>query len=73
MKYSIDRIEGKIAILESLTTKEQKEILSNILYRKIDNTTFFIYEKIYFAIIIADKEPTSNMRLVLMKFISHFN
>ena len=45
MKYSIDRIEGKIAILESLTTKEQKEVLLEVLPSNIQEGTILIYEK----------------------------
>ena len=45
MKYSIDRIEGKIAILESLTTEEQKEVLLEVLPSNIQEGTILIYEK----------------------------
>ena len=45
MKYSIDRIEGKIAILESLTTEEQKEVLLEVLPYNIQEGTILIYEK----------------------------
>ena len=44
MKYSIDRIEGKIAILESLTTEEQKEVLLEVLPSNIKEGTILTYE-----------------------------
>ena len=44
MKYSVDRIEGNIAILESLTTKEQKEVNIEVLPTDIKEGTILSYE-----------------------------
>lgn len=48
MKYAIDRIEGHIAILESLSSKEQKEVLLELLPSNIKEGTILTYEnKVY--------------------------
>jgi hypothetical protein len=44
MKYAVDRIEGNIAILESLTTKEQKEVNIEVLPTDIKEGTILSYE-----------------------------
>jgi hypothetical protein len=44
MKYSVDKIEGNIVILESLSTKEQKEVLLEVLPSNIKEGTILTYE-----------------------------
>ena len=44
MKYVVDRIEENIAILESLSTKEQKEVLLEVLPSNIKEGTILTYE-----------------------------
>lgn len=43
MKYSIDRIEDDIAILEDITTKEKKEVKLRLLPKNIVDGSILIY------------------------------
>ena len=44
MKYSVDRIENNIAILENLDTKELIEVEVTILPQNIKESNILIYE-----------------------------
>lgn len=43
MKYSVDRIENDIAILEDITTKEKKEVKLRLLPKNIVDGSILIY------------------------------
>ena len=49
MKYVVDRIEENIAILESLSTKEQKEVLLEVLPSNIKKGIILTYENNIFT------------------------
>lgn len=44
MKYSVDKIEENIVTLESLDTKEKKEVLLEVLPSNIKEGTILTYE-----------------------------
>lgn len=44
MKYAVDKIESNIVTLESLDTKEKKEVLLDILSSNIKEGTILTYE-----------------------------
>lgn len=44
MKYSVDRIEGNIIILQNLESKEMKEIDKDILDFEVNDGDIIIYE-----------------------------
>ena len=44
MKYSVDKIEENIVTLESLDTKEKKEVLLEVLPNNIEEGTILIYK-----------------------------
>lgn len=44
MKYVVDKIEGNITTLESLDTKEKKEVLLEVLPSNIKEGTILTYE-----------------------------
>ena len=44
MKYSVDKIEENIVTLESLDTKEKKEVLLEVLPSNIKEGTIITYE-----------------------------
>lgn len=44
MKYSIDRIENSIAVLENIDTKEIKEVDVSLLPENIKESNIVIYE-----------------------------
>ncbi len=43
MKYSVDRIENDIAILEDISTKEKKEVMLKFLPKNIKDGSILIY------------------------------
>ena len=48
MKYAVDKIEENIVTLESLDTKEKKEVLLEVLPSNIKEGTILTYEnKVY--------------------------
>lgn len=49
MKYVVDKIEGNITILESLDTKEKKEVLLEVLPPNIKEGTILTYENNIFT------------------------
>ena len=44
MKYAVDKIEENIVVLESLDTKEKKEVLLEVLPKDIKEGTILTYE-----------------------------
>ena len=44
MKYVVDKIEGNITIIESLDTKEKKEVFLEVLPSNIKEGTILTYE-----------------------------
>ena len=49
MKYVVDKIEGNITIIESLDTKEKKEVLLEVLPSNIKEGTILTYENNIFT------------------------
>ena len=66
MKYSVDRIENDIAILEDITTKEKIEINVNYLPKKIKEGT--ILEKKDDSFIIDEEEENIIRKRIMEKF-----
>lgn len=66
MKYSVDRIENDIAILEDITTKEKIEINVNYLPKKIKEGT--ILEKKDDSFIIDEEEENVRRKRIMEKF-----
>ena len=66
MKYSVDRIENDIAILEDITTKEKIEINVNYLPKKIKEGT--ILEKKDDSFIIDEDEENIIRKRIMEKF-----
>ncbi len=66
MKYSVDRIENDIAILEDITTKEKIEINVNYLPKKIKEGT--ILEKKDDSFIIDEEEENIRRKRIMEKF-----
>lgn len=59
MKYSVDRIENNIAILENIETKEIKEIEKKHLPKEVREGTILIYINQQYKI---DKEEEENRK-----------
>ena len=66
MKYSVDRIENDIAVLEDITTKEKIEINVNYLPKKIKEGT--ILEKKDDSFIIDEEEENIRRKRIMEKF-----
>ena len=49
MKYVVDKIEGNITIIESLDTKEKKEVLLEVLPSNIKEGIILTYENNIFT------------------------
>ena len=63
MKYSVDKIEGNIVILESLSTKEQKEVLLEVLPSNIKEGTILTYEnEVYKKDEVLEKQRTTSIK-----------
>ncbi|MBE6151217.1 MAG: DUF3006 domain-containing protein [Firmicutes bacterium] len=67
MKYAIDRIEGNIAILEDINTKEKIEVQKEILPLNIKDGTILIYENNEYKLDLNEEE------LRRKKFQERFN
>lgn len=66
MKYAIDRIENNIAILEEITTKEKKEVPTEILPKEIKEGTILIYEEDQYR--IDNLEEEQRRKRIMEKF-----
>lgn len=66
MKYSVDRIENDIAVLEDVTTKEKIELNINYLPKKIKEGT--ILEKKDDSFIIDEEEENVRRKRIMEKF-----
>lgn len=66
MKYSVDRIENDIAVLEDITTKEKIELNINYLPKKIKEGT--ILEKKEDSFIIDEEEENVRRKRIMEKF-----
>ena len=66
MKYSVDRIENDIAVLEDITTKEKIELNINYLPKKIKEGT--ILEKKDDSFIIDEEEENVRRKRIVEKF-----
>ena len=66
MKYSVDRIENDIAVLEDVTTKEKIELNINYLPKKIKEGT--ILEKKDDSFIIDEEEENIRRKRIMEKF-----
>lgn len=66
MKYSVDRIENDIAVLEDVTTKEKIELNINYLPKKIKEGT--ILEKKDDSFIIDEEEENVRRKRIVEKF-----
>lgn len=66
MKYSVDRIENDIAVLEDITTKEKIELNINYLPKKIKEGT--ILEKKDDSFIIDEEEENVRRKRIMEKF-----
>ena len=66
MKYSIDRIEGTIAILEDIDTKEKIELDISLLPKNIkEGNIILLKDNIY---IIDEKEEEIRRKRIMDKF-----
>ena len=66
MKYSVDRVENDIAVLEDITTKEKIELNINYLPKKIKEGT--ILEKKEDSFIIDEEEENVRRKRIMEKF-----
>lgn len=65
MKYAVDRIEEKWAILENLETNEKKEVALNILPANVHEKAILIYENDSY--ILNEEEELSRKELLREK------
>lgn len=63
MKYAVDKIESNIVTLESLDTKEKKEVLLEVLPVNIKEGTILTYENdIYTKDQILEQQRRTNIQ-----------
>ncbi len=56
MKFSIDRIENEVVVVENIETKEIKEIHKNLLPSSIHEGTILVFVDNYYIIEEAEEE-----------------
>lgn len=63
MKYCVDRIEGEVAILENLTTKDQVEVGIELLPENVKETNILnLIDGIYTLDLIEEEQRRVNIQ-----------
>ena len=63
MKYCVDRIEGEVAILENLTTKDQVEVKIELLPENVKETNILnLIDGIYTLDLIEEEQRRVNIQ-----------